>query len=151
MNSSIDLTVSIDRLMRVENSKPIIYRLFEQFCKEIICYSNPTIDGGKNKKYIYMKKRTLKKIRKSKQRKKSRKQYGGTLSPEIKYLLQQTFPRAGPRQVNIGPPRARITKFMIDYDIPIVESSLHEVEDYISRWIHGLSLPEDIANPPRAP
>jgi hypothetical protein len=123
LNSSIDLTVSIDRLMRVENSKPLIYRLFEQFCREIICYSNPTIDGGKNNNYKYMAKQTLKrKLRKSKKQK-SRKQYGGTLSPEIKYLLQQTFPRQG--RVNIGPSRARITKFMIDYDIPIVQSSLN--------------------------
>jgi hypothetical protein len=154
MNSSIDLTVSIDRLMHVENSKPLIYRLFEQFCKEIICYSNPTIDGGKNNNYKYMEKQTLKrKIRKSKKRKqrKSRKQYGGTLSPEIKYLLQQTFPRARQGQVNIGPSYARIHKFMLDYDIPIVKSSEDEVVDYISRWIHKLGLPEDVANPPRAP
>jgi hypothetical protein len=40
---------------------------------------------------------------------------------------------------------------MIDYDIPIGQSSLNEVEDYLSRWIHKLGLPEDVANPPRAP
>ena len=92
-----------------------------------------------------MAKRTIKKIKK----RKSRKQYGGTLSPEIRYLLQQTFPRQN--RINIGPSRDRITKFMIDHDIPIVQSSLNEVEDYISRWIHRLGLPEDVANPPRAP
>ena len=64
-NNNIDLSISISSLMRLEDSIPVIYKMFHTFCSEITCYDSPSVDGGTRQK--------TKKTKKQKKQRKSKK------------------------------------------------------------------------------